>query len=275
MKKIIRQIVSLTFLTFSLWQSVWAQFTENEVNTPGGIAVINLNHSTKPEAFYENKQVMVIGNPGNWQAIIGLPLNSDIGTHELKVGNTTKTESYQFLVSKKQYAEQYITLANNEMVSPSPANLERIQSESIIINKAKGAWSESDKVSLVFDLPVPGNITSPFGLRRFFNKQPRNPHTGIDLSASEGTPIQTAAPGHVINTGEYFFNGKTVFIEHGQGLITMYCHMSKIIVIQGQRVSRGETIGHVGSTGRVTAPHLHWGVIMNTVSIDPSIFIKE
>ena len=124
-------------------------------------------------------------------------------------------------------------------------------------------------------MPVPGQVSSPFGLRRFFNKQPRNPHSGLDLASPEGTPILSAASGRVVDTGEYYFNGNTVFIEHGQGLVTMYCHMSKIDVAVGQEVSRGESIGEVGKTGRVTAAHLHWGVILNTVSVDPSMFLKN
>ncbi|NNE38926.1 MAG: peptidoglycan DD-metalloendopeptidase family protein, partial [Gammaproteobacteria bacterium] len=217
----------------------------------------------------------VIGNPGQWQAIVGIPLRAKPGVHELnlKIGDNTSIKEFE--IYEKQYEEQYITIKNTEMVNPSSSNLERIRSESSIINKAKAVRTNVSDVPLQLDLPVSGRISSPFGLRRYFNQQPRNPHSGLDIAAPEGTLISSAAKGKVVNTGAYYFNGNTVFVEHGQGLITMYCHLSEILVEEGQQVSRGDILGKVGQTGRVTAAHLHWGVILNTVSVDPTMFLTE
>jgi len=110
-------------------------------------------------------------------------------------------------------------------------------------------------------------------VRRFFNGEERNPHSGLDFAASTGTPIKAPAAGKVILVGDYFFNGKTVFVDHGQGLISMFCHLSAIDVELGQEIPRGGVLGKVGSTGRATGPHLHWNVSLNGSRIDPAIFI--
>lgn len=244
-------------------------------SVPGGVAIVDLNTDKKPDVIYNKKQVMVIGSTGNYKAIVGIPLRAKPGVHEIILKNGAESTTQQFEIFEKKYEEQYITLENKEMVNPSSNNLERIRTESGIINQAKATRTEITAVPLQLSMPISGRISSPFGLRRFFNNQARNPHSGLDIASPEGTPIASAAGGKVINTGYYYFNGNTVFIEHGQGLITMYCHLSEILVDKGQQVSRGETIGKVGQTGRVTAPHLHWGVILNTVSVDPSMFLED
>jgi murein DD-endopeptidase MepM/ murein hydrolase activator NlpD len=273
MNEIVNLYLAILILTLS--QAVQAQFADGTANVPGGVATVGLETDERPEVYYRNKRVMVIGNPGDWRAIVGIPLNTDTGPHKIQVKNGMNTSDYTFTVNAKKYREQYITIKDNEMVNPSPVNMERIRNESARINRAKSAWTPSDAIPVALDLPVPGQVSSPFGFRRFFNNQPRNPHSGLDLASPEGTPILSAAAGRVVDTGNYYFNGNTVFIEHGQGLITMYCHMSEILVNEGQEVARGEIIGKVGKTGRVTAPHLHWGVILNTVSVDPTLFLEE
>jgi murein DD-endopeptidase MepM/ murein hydrolase activator NlpD len=124
-----------------------------------------------------------------------------------------------------------------------------------------------------FSVPVHGRLSSRFGLRRFFNGQPRNPHSGVDLAAPAGTPVKAPASARVIDTGEYYYNGKTVFLDHGQGLLSAYFHLSQTKVRPGQQLRRGEVIGTVGATGRATGPHLHWSVYLNGAQVDPALFV--
>ena len=250
--------------------------TLDSTPVPGGIAVITLPADAEPAtARYRDRKVLVTRNENNdYIAVIGLPLASEPGRHYLKVNNTSgKTQNLGFQVADKAYEEQHITIKDKRKVNPEKRDMERITRESRQIKSALRHWSQQDDITLAFEKPVEGPTSSPFGLRRFFNEQARNPHSGLDIAAPEGTPIRAPAPGTVIETGDFFFNGNTVLLDHGQGLVTMYCHMNKIDVTPGQSVDSGEILGEVGMTGRVTGPHLHWGVSLNDARIDPLLFL--
>ena len=242
---------------------------------PGGIAIVDLelNANNKPIVFYKNKRVMVANNNGQWLGIVGIPLTAKPGQHKLKIKKPDKMISFK--VKSKNYAEQRITIKDKRKVNPTAKDMERIRRERVRINSALKHWADKDDVNTRFVLPVAGELSSPFGLRRFFNEQARKPHSGIDIAAPEGTLIQAPADGRIIESGDFFFNGNSVFIDHGQGLVTMYCHMSQIKVKTGQVVKQGEKIGAVGQTGRVTGPHLHWSVSLNNARVDPTLFFEN
>ena len=245
-----------------------------ESNVPGGVVIIPIKTENKPEVFFYDKKVMVIGENKNWNAIVGIPLKIELGEHKLKVINDGIGANYLFDVVNKDYEKQYLTVKNKRHVNPNDEDMLRISKERKLISKAKASWREIDNVPLKFIKPARGPYSSSFGLRRFFNKQPRNPHSGLDIAAEKGTPIIAPAAGVVINTGDYFFNGKTIFLDHGQGLITMYCHMEEISIEEGDFVNVNDMLGTVGSSGRVTGAHLHWSVILNNTTVEPLLFLK-
>lgn len=244
---------------------------------PGGVALVPVAAGgERPEARFQGKPLLVMEHDGEWQALVGIPLGTKPGAAELQVtGIDGQRRTVAFQIDDKSYETQHITLTDTRRVTPNAEDLERIARERGRIQAALGAFSPQAPESLLLELPVTGRESSPFGLRRYFNEQPRNPHSGLDIAAAEGTPIQAPASGRVIDTGDFFFNGNTVFLDHGHGLVTMYCHMHEITVEPGQTLRRGDTIGTVGKTGRATGPHLHWGVSLNDARVDPKLFLRE
>jgi len=267
-----RQIVLLMLLILT---SAVHALPLDSTPVPGGIAIIRLPADIDTRTLrYNGRKILVTQQEADNFAVIGLSLGTKPGRYHLQ-GKTVhgKPLSIAFNVESKQYEEQRITIKDKRKVNPEKRDLERIGREKKQIDTALEHWSERDSVAVDFRKPVEGPTSSPFGLRRFFNDQPRNPHSGLDIAAAEGTPIHAPAPGTVIETGDFFFNGNTVLIDHGQGLVTMYCHMSAIDVTPGTVVATGDVIGEVGMTGRVTGPHLHWGVSLNDARIDPTLFL--
>ena len=271
-----RSLKSLLMIALLLPLVAMAQSLPRELAVPGGIAIIALGDALqKPEASYDDKQVLVTRHQGQWLALVGLSLSAKPGPHTLKTTIAGRSESREFLVSDKQYEEQHITLTNKRMVNPYKNDLERIRSDQARSRKAFASWDAQREAELGFVTPVQGRLSGTFGKKRFFNKQPRRPHSGMDIAAPTGTPILAPAAGTIIETGDYFFNGNTVFIDHGEGLITMFCHMDSIGVKVGQQVARGESVGTVGMTGRVTGPHLHWTISLNNNRVDPALFLSS
>jgi murein DD-endopeptidase MepM/ murein hydrolase activator NlpD len=245
-------------------------------SVPGGVALVELPAASgPPRANFNGKAVMVLPDGDAYAALVGLALGVKPGKQRLLVQDASgETSVHEFQVSAKQYQTQRLTIKNKRKVNPEKRDLERIGREQKRIRRALATWSDNRPSTLRFELPVEGPMSSPFGLRRFFNEQPRKPHSGLDIAAPEGTPIRAPAAGRVLDTGDFFFNGNTVFIDHGQGLVTMYCHLSRIDVEPGQALDTGEVIGAVGQTGRVTGAHLHWGVSLNDARVDPMLFLE-
>lgn len=242
---------------------------------PGGVAVLPTGGNAS-SAQYGKDKVMLAEYDGEQYAIVGIPLSTKTGNQQLTVTRSDgSTQTISFTVAGKQYVEQRLTITNERQVNPNNEDMVRINRESAEMNDAFSSWDESLQPVLTMAAPVEGIKSSSFGLRRFFNEQPRAPHSGMDIAAPEGTPIYAPAPGVVRATGNYFFNGNTIILDHGHGLITLYCHMNTIDVTPGTVVNTGDQIGKVGQTGRVTGPHLHWSINLNNARVDPALFIPE
>ena len=267
----------LLALTYPLANAADSAVLPTHQAIPGGVAVLKLPVATSNQAvFYNNKRVLIKDEGQTRYAIVGIPLTAKTGKHQLRISHEQgKTTIIPFTVTAKNYATQHIKLQNKRMVNPSAEDLVRIRQEQQISQQAFNLFSDNTEVTTRFIYPVSGRLSSPFGLRRFFNGEEKRPHSGLDIAAPEDTPIIAPAAGTVVAVGEFFYNGNTVFIDHGQGLVTMYCHMNRIDVRQGQKIRQGEILGVVGMTGRATGPHLHFSVSLNDVRVEPLLFLPD
>jgi len=246
-----------------------------ESRVPGGIAHVTVPGGDEPPVVeYNGYRTAVVRKDERWVAIVGIPLAAKPGRHVLKVQSSDGPIEVSFDVADKRYRTQHITVKDPRQVTPLPEDLKRIEQEQARSNAALSRFTPTGAPAFELIAPVKGVRQDSYGSRRVFNGQPRNPHSGMDIAAPTGTPIVSPADGTVVETGNFFFNGNTVYIDHGHGLVTMYCHLDSIDVKVGDRVQKGTVIGKVGATGRVTGPHLHWGIALNRAMVDPALFLE-
>ena len=252
----------------------WAIDLPQQRLAPGGIARVALGPSGEaPRATFDGVPVLVVKDGTQWSAVLGIALAAAPGRANLQVQRAGLPDStLSFVVKPWRYAEQRLKVAPGQ-VDLAKDDLSRFERERAHTAQVIATFSDTPPSSLQLRQPVPGPRSSSFGLRRVFNGQARNPHSGMDIAAPQGTPVLAPAPGRVIDTGDYFFNGNTVWLDHGAGWLTMYCHLSAISVKVGDEVAAGTPIGAVGATGRATGPHLHWGVSLNRAMVDPALFL--
>jgi len=243
---------------------------------PGGIAVIQIPADARPAVALDERPAVVLRGDDAWFAVIGIPLEQAAPGTMVATVQVPGQESrlVEIAVRPNEYAEQRLTV-NRKYVDPNPQELERIFAERDIIDAALNNWRETPLDEVDLEAPVGGRRSSSFGLRRFFNDEPRSPHKGMDIAAVAGTPINAPKGGVATATGNYFFNGNTVIIDHGQGFISLYCHLSAIEVEEGATVAAGSVIGKVGATGRVTGAHLHFATYLNGTAVDPALLLAD
>ncbi len=284
------RISSRAAIAIALWAGLAVASTSvaadlpQERRVPGGIAIVNLGPAdTAPgEVIFNEHRAPVLRAGPDWVAVIGIPLDTKPGlvSASLVPGGgaspaqaTAPARPLEFTIVDQKYDEQRLQVKNKRHVNPDEQDMARIDRERIRIDAALGTYTAGRVPEFHMRPPVAGERSSSFGLRRFFNGEARNPHSGMDIAAPTGTPIVAPAPGRVLDTGDFFFNGNTVFLDHGEGVVSIYCHLSRIDVKPGQEIATGGVLGLVGATGRVTGPHLHFGVAINRAMVDPALLL--
>ena len=262
--------LSISFCSFSSYA------LPEQALVPGGIALLKIpDYQADTKVYFKNKRAAIFPYKDGWVALAGIGLSTKPGDYNISIkqadGTTLNTK---FSVTYKKYDEQHLTIKNKRKVNPNKEDMKRITSEQKRKKKAKKQFTETQP-NIDFIWPVSGRISSIFGLRRFFNEQERRPHSGLDIAGVEGTPIKATASGTVIDAGDFFFSGNMIYIDHGQGIISLYAHLSKLSVKAGDIVKQGDIIGNLGQTGRVTGPHLHFAIMANQTLIDPVFMLPK
>jgi murein DD-endopeptidase MepM/ murein hydrolase activator NlpD len=275
---------TLGFAAALLAQRAFAQVTEKALtawprtaSVPGGVARVPLGTSPDaPRAWIGEQRVAVVREDAGWVALVGIALGEKAGNVvSLKVQRPDgAVQKHAIRVRAKAYAEQRLKVPPDK-VELSPEDLERHERERAHLARVLRTFSEPGQPALAMLQPVPGRRSSSFGLRRYFNGQPRAPHAGLDIAAPLGTPVVAAGAGRVLDVGDYFFPGRMVILDHGLGVLSLYAHLSEIDVQVSDSVPAGTPIGKVGATGRVTGAHLHFSIFLNANSVDPSLFLEQ
>lgn len=244
---------------------------------PGAVAVLQLPAGTRlAGATLDGERLPVVGGTGE-RLLVGLDLEARPGRRRATLrleGQEGPAElALALTVLPSPYPVQRLTLPR-VYTEPDPAALRRIAAEKAVVDtlwagRSPRLWQGAFRLPL--DPPAP---LSGFGVRRIINGEPRAPHTGADLSAPAGTPVLASNAGRVVLSADHFFAGNALVLDHGEGLFTMYFHLADALVAEGQRVERGQPIGRVGSTGRASGPHLHWGVRLQGARIDPAELLR-
>ena len=254
---------------------VFAVGLPRPASVPGGVAIVNLGPEPSPPlARFNGERVLVAGDASGWFAVVGIPLDAKVGAAlPLTVERGAREpETIALEIGRKRYATQHLSV-KPEQVELSPADLARHEQERAHLRGVLRTFSESAPDSLLLLQPCEGPRSDSFGKRRFFNRQPRSPHNGLDIAAPDGTPVVAAGTGNVLDVGDYFFSGQTLILDHGRGFLTLYAHLSAIEAKTGDRVPAGKRIPSIGASGRVTGPHLHFSVYLNAAAVDPELFI--
>ncbi len=237
---------------------------------PGDIMLATVTHATGTVTgtFRQERLFFNETKKGEWKAIVAVDLHTKPGVYPLEVAVAGRAITHTVRIYKKHYPLERLTLPPG-MVTLSPKDEARAEREQ---RQLDAIWPVDSPRYWKGDFvnPLPGDkIGTRFGVRRILNGIPKSPHSGVDVHAAEGAPVHAPNNGVVALVADQFYAGNCVFLDHGQGIYTMFFHFSKVLVHTGEHVKKGQTLGLVGSTGRATGPHLHWGARVEGARVDP------
>lgn len=270
------RLATLAVLCALLFGSSGAGALPRHAPVPGGLAVLKIDGAQAPRVVFNERPQAVVRERGQWFALIGIPLDAEPGPQQARIeeGEAGKAQrQIAFTILPKHYPTQRLRIPDARMVTPPPELAARIEAEQQRLSALKQHFSPEPEPDTRFVLPATGRLSARFGVRRVLNGEPRSPHSGLDVAVASGRPVRAPAPGTVLAVEDFYFAGRTVVIDHGQGVLTLYAHLSTIDVVAGQHLPRDALIGSSGASGRATGAHLHWVVIVGGTSVDPELFL--
>ena len=244
------------------------------INTKGGVYIHKMEKSDlNSDILLNNEKLLTIEYKNNFFLIYGIPYDSPLGKNNLKIKINSNISYLNFNIQDKNFDTQHINVSS-KYISPGIDSQKRISLERKNLIKAKDIW-HNESPDLKFIIPANGIITGKFGTKRFYNGKEGNFHNGLDVAAERGSPIISPSRGKVILTGNYYYNGKFIILDHGKGLKSIFIHLDEILVKKGEIISKGDLIGKIGNTGKSSGPHLHWSLMLNKTYIDPEYFLEN
>ena len=271
-------MLSLLLLASCAWAEPRVQVVSRGAPAPGEALMIVAEEQPKaPTGRLGGVALQFVKGRNGYVALAGFDVDAATGPVRLELelsdGGSPHLWSSQVFVSTKAFPTEELAV-DDKFVRLSPADEARSEAEAAQLKKLYAVEEPRAFFSGGFVSPIPGALSARFGERRVFNGVPKSPHSGADLRAKSGTPVASPADGRVVLTKDLFYSGNTVIVDHGLGLYSIYAHLSRVDVKVGQKVKKGKTLGLVGATGRVTGPHLHWGVKFRGARVDPYSIVE-
>ena len=273
--RLIRFFILIFIISYSHASSLYASSDFSNVH-PGGIYITEISNAEYSQDLLIDGQKILKWNKDNkFYVLYGLSyhLKTEQYSFEIKNKDGAVLREIRINIVQKNFRTQKINV-NKKYTKPTDKILEKIKKDRIKLVKARKIWFENNP-DMEFILPVKGITTGIFGTKRFYNGIEGNYHNGFDIAADTGTPIVAPSSGKITLTGNFFYNGKSIILDHGRGLKSIMIHLDEILVEENQYVEKGQIIGKVGTTGKSTGAHLHWSVLVNNTYIDPELLIDK